>query len=245
MQVFLTLPAYNEEQALPLVLEAFANQMRGAEHAARAVVVDDGSADRTAQVAREWASRLPVDLVQHAQNRGLGETIEDGLRRAAELAAAGDVVVTMDADNTHSPALIPRMIARLDEGYDVVIASRYRAGSQVLGLSAFRRLMSFGARILFQAAYPIRGVRDYTSGFRAYRARVLQEWFAGRSGRRLRERGFAAMAEILLHLRKRNVRMSEVPMVLRYDQKLGAGKMRVGRTVVKTLVLMGRRRFGG
>ena len=244
MQVFLTLPAYNEEQALPLVLDAFAKQMRGSGFKPRAVVVDDGSTDRTAQVAREWASRLHLDLVQHPQNRGLGETIEDALRRAAELAEPDDIVVTMDADNTHSPALIPQMIARLDEGYDIVIASRYREGSQVLGLSGFRHMMSFGARILFQVAYPTRGVRDYTSGFRAYRARVLQEWFAGSGKRMLRERGFAAMAEILLHLRKRSIRMSEVPMVLRYDQKLGAGKMHVGRTVWKTLVLVGRHRLG-
>ena len=245
MQILLALPAYNEEESLPLVLEAFERDVLGAGLQGRIVLVDDGSTDGTLRVAREWSSKLPIELVQHAENRGLGETIEDGLRRAAEIASPEDIIVTMDADNTHSPVLIREMVQRISEGCDVVIASRYRAGSRVVGLSGFRHLMSYGARILFQLMCPIPGVRDYTCGFRAYRARVLQEAFARCQGRLVREQGFASMAEILLRLRKMGARMSEVPMVLRYDRKTGAGKMRVGRTVLKTLLLAARYRFSG
>lgn len=243
MQIFLTLPAYNEAQALPLVLSAFEKELLKPGCEGRVVVVDDGSTDGTLSVIEEWSSRLPIELVRHPSNRGLGETIEDGLRRAAELAAPGDVIVTMDGDNTHSPAQIREMVQRLDQGCDIVIASRYRPGSRVVGLSGFRHLMSYGARVLFQLTYPIRGVRDYTCGFRAYRAAILQQAFQRHGGRLVTERGFACMAEILLRLRSMGARMSEVPMVLRYDQKPGAGKMRVGHTVLKTLMLVARHRF--
>ncbi len=243
MQILLTLPAYNEEAGLPEVLAAFEREVLGAGYSGRVIIVDDGSTDGTAQVIREWSARLPLELVRHAGNRGLGETIEDGLRRAAEMAAPEDVIVTMDADNTHAPGAIPDLARRLDQGYDVVIASRFRPGSRVEGLSGFRHLMTYGARILFQLMFPIRGVRDYTCGFRAYRAGRLQETLARHPGRLLREEGFAAMAEILLYLRGRGVKMSEVPMVLRYDRKRGPGKMRVGATVVKTLQLLARSRF--
>jgi dolichol-phosphate mannosyltransferase len=87
---------------------------------------------------------MSIDLIRHPRNLGLGETIQDALYRATELAAPDDVVVTMDADNTHSPELIPGMVAALAGGCDVVIASRFRPGSKVLGLNGFRRLMSHG-----------------------------------------------------------------------------------------------------
>jgi len=115
----------------------------------------------------------PAAAARNAEARGepgLGETIRDALELAARKADPEDVVVTMDADNTHPVELIPEMVPRLLEGYDVVIASRYRTGASVVGLSGFRRLMSFGARLIYQAVFPIRGVRDYTCGFRAYRA---------------------------------------------------------------------------
>lgn len=245
MRILLTLPAYNEEHGLPQVLGAFQREVLAAGYEGLAVIVDDGSTDGTDRVIREWSAVLPIELVRHPVNRGLGETIEDGLRRAAELARPEDVVVTMDADHTHSPALIPQMIRRLDEGHDVIIASRYRPGSKVLGLSGFRHLMSYGARLLFQALCPIPGVRDYTCGFRAYRARVLQAAFTRHNGKLVRERGFAAMAEILLKLGAMRVRMAEAPMVLRYDRKAGPGKMKVALTVAKTLQLVIRNRFKG
>jgi dolichol-phosphate mannosyltransferase len=135
------------------------------------------------------------------------------------------------------------MIPRLGEGYDVVIASRYRTGASVVGLSGFRHVMSFGARLLYQAFFPIRGVRDYTCGFRAYRAGILAEAFERYGDRLVTERGFASMAEILLKVARIGARMSETPMVLRYDLKGGTSKMNVPRTVWKTLAMMARLRF--
>jgi dolichol-phosphate mannosyltransferase len=86
-------------------------------------------------------------------------------------------------------------------------------------------------------------VRDYTSGFRAYRAGILAKAFERYGDELVTERSFASMAEILLKLARAGARMSEVPMVLRYDRKGGASKMNVPRTVLKTLALMARLRF--
>jgi len=224
------------------LLDAFEQQMEASHYEFQVVIVDDGSTDGTLGVIRDWSSRIPIDVVQHAKNSGLGETIQDALYRSAALAEPDDIVVTMDADNTHSPTLIPAMVNAIQKGSDVVIASRYRRGSKVVGLSVFRHLMSYGARFLFQTAFPIDGVRDYTCGFRAYRASLLKNAFA-RFGKTLaEERGFAAMSEILLKLRTMNPKFQEVPMVLRYDIKSGDSKMHVGATVMKTLRMMRRLR---
>jgi dolichol-phosphate mannosyltransferase len=243
MTVILALPAYNEELGLPKLLETFGGEMKKAGLSPKVVIVDDGSGDGTGDVILEWSSRLPIDLVKHSENRGLGETIRDALRRASEVAEADDVIVTMDADNTHSPALIPEMLRLIGAGNDMVIASRYRKGSRVIGLSWYRHLMSYGARVLFQIVFPIPHVRDYTCGFRAYRADALRKAFAVYGDGFVTERSFACMAEILLRMRKLSLKIAEVPMVLRYDRKEGASKMKVARTVSRTLRLMLRIRF--
>ena len=135
------------------------------------------------------------------------------------------------------------MAQSANEGADVVIASRYRSGSRVVGLSLWRRFMSLGARILFQTVFPILGVRDYTCGYRAYRARLLRQAFALYGDRFIEHAGFQCMADILLKLSRFNPVFREVPMILRYDRKGGASKMQVGTTVVNTLELVLQRRF--
>jgi dolichol-phosphate mannosyltransferase len=242
MKLFFALPAFNEENDLANLLAAFEQQMEASGFQFHVVIVDDGSTDGTLRVIREWSSRMPIDVVQHAINRGLGETIRDALQFAARLADPDDVIVTMDADNTHSPTLIPAMVNAIQSGSDVVIASRYRHGSKVVGLGLSRQLMSYGARFLFQLAFPLKGVRDYTCGFRAYRASLLKEAFSRYGNAFVQERGFSAMAEILLKLRALRPRFSEVPMILRYDFKSGDSKMRVGATVMKTLRMIHRLR---
>ena len=243
MRVFLALPAYNEEEGLPHVLESFRSQLDHFACGGQAVIVDDGSRDGTDRVIREWSDRLPIEFVQHQKNLGLGETIRDVLRRASELARPDDVIVTMDADDTQSPALIPGMVRLIRDGNDVVIASRFRRGSRVVGLSLFRWFMSYAASAVFQLTFRISGVRDYTCGFRAYRACVVKEAFNLHGDSLVSERSFACSAEILLKLSRMNLTVAEVPMILRYDRKHGASKMNVAETVRKTLGLIARIRF--
>jgi dolichol-phosphate mannosyltransferase len=186
-----------------------------------------------------------LTLRQNERNLGLAESLKRGLMCALGLSRDdNDIIVTMDADNTHTPGLIFRMAQAIAEGNDVVIASRYRYGARVRGLTASRRLLSQGASWLFRVVFPMRGVRDYTSGFRGYRAGLLRRAFdeLGPDGI-ISERGFACMVDILLKIREFDPIITEVALILRYDQKKGASKMHVGRTVRETLHLMVRRRL--
>jgi dolichol-phosphate mannosyltransferase len=149
----------------------------------------------------------------------------------------------MDADNSHPAGLIIQMTRMILEGNDVVIASRYRPASRVRGLSWHRRLMSTGARVLFQVMFPIPGVRDYTCGYRAYRAGLLKEAFKVYGDALVEGQGFQCMADILIKLSRMNAIMTEAPMILRYDLKKGTSKMRVTRTVLNTLKLIIKSRF--
>ncbi|MEE3328581.1 MAG: glycosyltransferase, partial [Myxococcota bacterium] len=228
--VVITLPAFNEAETLPVLLEAIRASMDENHIDYRVVVVDDGSTDDTARVARELSQQMPLTLIEHGENRGLGEAIRTGLVAATLGAEARDIIVTMDSDNTHTPGLIARMVRGIREGNDVVIASRYRQGAQIRGVPRYRRILSFGARLLFSVAFPTTNVRDFTSGFRAYRAEVLQRAFATYGDQFVSQSGFSCMVDILLKLRRLDAIMSEVPLILRYDQKFGASKMVVMNT---------------
>lgn len=242
--VIITLPAFNEEHTLPPLLDRIREAMEENRIEYRVIVVNDGSTDETARVVEALCDSMPISVVEHEQNRGLGETIRTGLISALEAASERDIIVTMDSDNTHTPGLIAAMVRGIREGNDVVIASRFRQGSHIRGVPAHRRLLSRVGSTLFRLTFPTHGVRDFTSGYRAYRASVVRKAFATYGGEFVAESGFACMVDILLKLRRLDAIMSEVPLILRYDLKFGVSKMLVLRTAVDTLKLLVARRLG-
>lgn len=158
MKLSVILPAKNEAEGLRRTLPALARVMPQAE----VIVVDDGSTDDTVRVANEHGVRV----LSSPYSMGNGAAIKRGAR-----AAAGDVLVFMDADGQHDPDLIPLLLARLDEGYDMAVGARDGAGQANVGRglanSLYNHLASWmtGHRIL-----------DLTSGFRAVKADRFREF---------------------------------------------------------------------
>jgi len=240
--LYILLPAYNEEKALRLLLPSIRYVMEQNRLAGQIIVVDDGSTDRTAEVAEE---RGADQVFRHARNLGLAAALRTGLGCIVPLAQPDDVILTMDADNTHSPDLIPRMVRCIDEGFDLVIASRFCRGGRVIGVPPIRQLLTLLSGWVYRFLLPIQGVRDYTCGYRAYRAAILQAAFGRWGDRFISETGFTAMPDILLKLRcLDDISMVEVPLVLRYDRKPGTSKMRVGSNIIASLRLVFRRFVG-
>jgi dolichol-phosphate mannosyltransferase len=246
-RMIVALPAYNEAQNIGALLDNFENILfgiMGYGFDRLYIVVDDGSADKTQAILREYEKKIPLNILIHERNQGLGPTIRDALKKATDEAKPGDIVITMDADNTHSPGLIPSMVQKILEGHDVVIASRFRKGARVIGLSWFRKSMSIGASLMMRTIFPLEGVRDYTCGFRAYRAELLRKAFDTYGEAFIDQKGFQSMSDILIKLRRFNPIAGEVPMILRYDLKRGSSSMKVGQTVIQTLRLVVKRRIG-
>jgi dolichol-phosphate mannosyltransferase len=229
------------------------------------IVVDDGSTDDTAAVARHlchpersegssssegdcsrpcgaFRMTLCAGVLSHPRNLGLGAALRTGLAAAVPEAADDDIIVVMDADNTHSPALIADLARAIAAGADVAIASRYAPGGREIGLSWRRRIMSRGASLLLWAAFRLPGARDYTCGYRAYRAATLRRAMSLYGNRLVEERGFVCMAELLIKLSRLGARIAEVPLVLRYDLKPGRSKAKILSTIWRYLRLVARRR---
>jgi dolichol-phosphate mannosyltransferase len=234
-RVWIVLPAYNEAAGLPHLLRAIEAAGRGAW---QVVVVDDGSRDGTGDAARAFGGRVPVHVLTHRENRGLAAAMRTGLEHACRAAAPADVIVTMDADNTHRPEQIPQMLAALRGGADVVIASRYARGARQAGVPAHRALLSGGVGRLLRLRFGLPGVRDYSCGYRAYRAALLQRALAACGAGFIESRGFVVMTEILVKLARFAPVIAEVPLDLRYDRKAGASKMPAARTIAGYLRLI-------
>jgi dolichol-phosphate mannosyltransferase len=236
------LPAYNEAAGLPLLLHRLADLA----HTEKLTVwvVDDGSSDATAEIATAGVAGLDVRLVRHPVNLGLGQAVRSGLRSVLATAALDDdIVVVMDADDTHDPALIPRLRAEITGGADVAICSRFVGGGDDTTAPFGRRLLSRGAAILFDRTLRVDGVRDFTSGFRAYRVSLLDRAARHWGERLIEEQGFACMVELLLKLRHCRPVITEVPLELRYDRKQSVSKLRVRRTIVQYVKLLTRDRL--
>lgn len=240
-RIILSLPAYNEAAVIAELLDQAVAVLSREGIRYDILVVDDGSKDATADIVRRAAAtNSAIQLLSHDKNRGLGPAILTGLKRAVEI-AGGDstLVVCMDADLTHPPDVIPSMRKAADAGADVVIASRYQPGSRQVGLSLFRHLLSWGARNVFSLALGMRGVLDYTCGFRGMRAGLIKRAMErfGAEGLIVR-RGFACTDELLIKLATLGPEIREVPFVLRYDLKQGKSKINLSVTLIETLRLL-------
>ncbi len=240
--ITLVLPAYNEQEALPPLLAAVA-ETRAQLPCLSVIVIDDGSRDDTAQVVRNfdqpWAK-----LIQHPRNMGLAQGMRTGIAAALEASPVNGLIACMDADNSHQPHELTLMLDKLNTGLDVVIASRFQPGAKMAGIPPHRQLFSWGVSVLFQLFTPIPGVRDFSCGYRLYRAAALQRAVDRWGNQFITEQGFACMTEILLKLSLLpGLKFGETPMDLRYDRKPGATKMKVWQNIQDMWRLMWQHRL--
>jgi dolichol-phosphate mannosyltransferase len=230
-EVVVLLPVFNEGARLEHLLDGLEAALAGRPH--RIIAVDDGSRDGTAEILRRRAEALPLVTLTHPLNAGLAQTLYDGLHWVVEHAGDDDVVVTMDADDTHDPAYIAPLLAKLEDGYDVVGTSRFQPGGGSEGVPRHRQALGRAGSIVMQLALPIPGVREFSCCYRAIRVGALRR-AAERFGDELialRQWGFVCTAELLWKLHAAGARCSEIPFVLHYDRKQSESRMRALRTL--------------
>jgi glycosyltransferase involved in cell wall biosynthesis len=186
-------PAYNEESHIASVLSRLMRQVD------MVIVCDDGSTDLTGEIAEA----MGATVVRHDHNMGYGAALRSLFKAALEIGA--DVAVTIDADGQHDPGEVGVLVEAMDEGYDVVIGSRFLAGDdskvpgwRKRGIDVITRLSGNGAR-----------VSDSQSGFRAYSRGALESL-------RLSEDGMGVSTEILLKAGEVGLKVGEVPVSVRY-----------------------------
>ncbi len=229
-KIYFVVPAYNEEASIGDLIDKIIKTCRESSLLFEIIIVDDGSHDKTGEISKSKGQTWPVQVIRNEPNKGLGFTIRRGLKTASSKAGLNDILITLDADLTQDPSYVPSMLAVINKGADVVIASRYRKGSHVEGLSLTRLIMSYGASAFVALLRPIRGIRDYSCGFRAYRSSVIHWAFETFGDGFISEKGFGCMVEIAQKLRG-HANFSEVPFVLRYDAKRKESALKILPTI--------------
>ncbi|MBI4936277.1 MAG: polyprenol monophosphomannose synthase [Actinobacteria bacterium] len=220
------IPTFNERENIVDLLRV----LRARVPEAHLMVVDDLSPDGTGELADAAAAELGEVTVVHREGRpGLGAAYRHGF--ALAFAEGFDVVVSMDSDFSHDPAVIPTMLGLIEGGADVVIGSRYVAGGGTQDWPMRRRLLSrWGNRYtgwLLGAK-----VRDCTAGFRAYRADVLQRIDPASTA----AEGYAFLTELTRRLARSGANIVETPILFK-DREKGTSKMSA-RIIVESMLLV-------
>ena len=214
MRVSIVIPTLNERENIKtLVKRIFALGISNLE----VIVVDDSSSDGTIAVLRALRKRFPVTLILRPKKLGLGSALKDGLGLARTHGAA--VALTMDADFSHEPERIPEMLRHIENGADLVVGSRRVPGGAIKGWGLTRTVMSRVAMELARRALGIK-TRDVTSGFRAYRRRVLETVDL----KHISSTGYAFQEEMLYKTQRAGFIITEIPITF-HDRTRGKSKL--------------------
>ena len=235
----MVLPTYNERDNIARLL----TDIRQEVPQASILVIDDQSPDGTGAIADDMASRLGhIEVLHRTSKDGLGSAYRFGFghlfssatnsHRSPETSEL-DIVVTMDADFSHDPKVMPSLISAIQAGADAVVGSRYVRGGGTVDWPLHRRLLSRWGNLYTGAILGV-GVRDCTSGFRAYRLEALR----GINPQSTSAEGYAFLTELIVRLSREGRTITEVPITF-VDRKFGSSKMS-GNIILESMRLVTR-----
>ena len=221
MKIVIIIPTYNERENIVLMVRALQQQFPNIPHDMHILVVDDNSPDGTADAVRAESPAWPNLHMITGTKQGLGAAYIRGMKHAVEQLNA-DSVMEMDADFSHKPADVPRLIAALDDGADFAIGSRYVPGGSIPDDWSFlRRMNSKWGNVFARYVAGMYKVRDCTAGFRAIRVSIIRKIDLDE----LKVKGYAFQISLLHEAILNHAKVKEVPVEFvdrtRGETKLG------------------------
>ena len=220
-KVVVVIPTYNERDNIGVLIPKLLEQQNQTQYELHVLVVDDSSPDATSQIVQDLQQHYQnVHLMAGGKKAGLGAAYIRGMTYALDHLGA-DVVMEMDADWSHKPEDVPKLLANLEQGADFVIGSRYVPGGSIPDeWGTLRRMISFFGNLVARHLADLRGVRDCTAGFRAIRASTLRQI----DFESLRVQGYAFQVALLHGAVIRGARVVEVPVDF-IDRTKGQSKL--------------------
>jgi glycosyltransferase involved in cell wall biosynthesis len=214
MQVSVIVPTYNEKENI----ESLITQLLALLTGVHIIVVDDNSPDGTGEIADRLAVENAgrVSVIHRLGKLGLGTAYIAGFKEA--LAEGADLVCSMDADFSHNPRDVPDIVDKINQGYDLVIGSRYvRGGGSTQTLD--RKVLSWSANTITRELLGLH-THDTTAGFRCYRRQALESLDLDN----IKSSGYSFAFEMLFRVERRGWKVGEVPIIFQ-DRRMGASKI--------------------
>jgi dolichol-phosphate mannosyltransferase len=225
-ELVFVLPAYNEEENLPRLLDDFAQRTDLLARTSRVLIVDDGSSDATADLVDAYEGPVPAEVLRMGQNQGPGAAFRAGFDDALSRCGDDALIVTLESDTTSDLDALPKMLERAEGGADLVLASWV-----MQNVSAPRRILSHAAGVVVRVLLGLQAT-TVSSFFRVYRAETLRHAREVYGERLVQEPGFACKAELLAKLTALGARVEEVDVDLDWTRRAGKSKMPVVRTML-------------
>ena len=214
MKTLVVIPTYNEAETIGHLLNKL-SRMEGL----NVLVVDDNSTDGTKNIVCDYIGTGRVFLLERPAKLGLGTAYVEGFKWG--LSKEYEIFFEMDGDLSHDPALIPTFIQKIQEGFDVVIGSRYVKGTiSVIGWDFKRLLLSKFANYYVKKLTPLKYLTDITSGYRCYKRHVLTAINLDT----IKSNGYAFQIEMAFRAHKTGFRICEIPIIF-YERNGGSSKM--------------------
>ncbi len=225
-KIAIIIPTYHEKVNIrPLVERIFAQKIPNL----TIIFVDDNSSDGTPEEIHELSKQYQIEIIRRANKLGIGSAYICGFRKA--LNEQYDLIMEMDADLSHAPEDIPKILTAIYNGADMVIGSRKIPGGEIVGWNWRRHLMSNGAMIISRLMLKLK-TKDVTAGFRCYKRKVLEKIDL----EKIKSNGYAFQEEMLFWAEKLGFKVVEVPVKF-IDRKMGHSKLS-GKDIVEFFKVM-------
>lgn len=237
--------ALNEEQNLRQLIEDLAKQFALLQQKFEIIICIDGSSDNSYSLLCDLQKLYPLKILSLKNQRGLGlsrnrvycEAVKNGV-------TSDDIVIHLDADNSHDPAQIAAMLLHFyQHNLDIVVASRFCDNSTMQGFPLKRQLVSRLVSLFMQNTMALRKIsrqklKDYSSGYRIYRASKIRELYDIYGDKMIVEKDFSSTCEVICKLGKLNAKIDEIPIQYDYSKKLGGSKLRIIRNACQLALLV-------
>jgi dolichol-phosphate mannosyltransferase len=214
MKTYIVIPTYNEKENIEELVKAINNlQIENL----NILIVDDNSPDGTGEIADKLKDNYPVEVLHRQGKQGLGSAYRAGFKYCLEHDAK--YIFEMDADFSHNPKDIPRMLQAAQEGADLVIGSRKITGGEIIGWNAWRHFCSDGAMFASRLVLGLK-TKDVTAGFRCFKAETLKKIKYSE----VQSNGYAFQEEMIYRVEKAGLKVVEVPVIF-LDRQKGKSKL--------------------
>ena len=233
-KVFLV-PVYNEEDNISQLLKSISKFAKDRSWDFCVYIVDDGSTDKTLEVANRHKDFIPLNIFALEKNMGPGAAFKKGFKEILSGENENALIITLEADSTGDLDILETMTEKAEAGTFLVLASCYAKGGGVEGASFFRKAMSLAANVFIGFISKRSDIRTYSSFYRVYKYSAIDRLYKLYGEEFMEETGFACATELFMKLARLKGSIEEVPMKLNCKRRVGKSRMKIMPTVLAYL----------
>lgn len=232
--IYILIPSFNDSDNFGLLIKSISKELKQEKY--KVIIIDDGSTDKTVQEIKKISKKNSLFRIGYKNNQGPGYAFKFGFKYLIPKIKNMDSIITMEADNSSDISILKKMI-KLSNKYDVVLSSPFAKSGKFVGLDKFRKILSFISQYLDRFIFRVKGVKTYSSFYRAYSGSILIKASNNYKTKLITEDGFSAVVELLIKLSKLDATIKEIPAVLDWNKRKGKSKMNINKTITSHLLL--------